>query len=76
MRRFRISILLVAFLWSSTTHAALELVNGISAVVNDSAVTFMEVQTFSKRALVISPPDSQNHLVREGRARGWPILNA
>lgn len=51
MRRFRISILLVAFLWSSTTHAALELVNGISAVVNDSAVTFMEVQTFSKRAL-------------------------
>lgn len=51
MRRFRISILLAAFLWSSTTHAALELVNGISAVVNDSAITFMEVQTFSKRAL-------------------------
>ncbi len=51
MRRFRISILLVAILWSSTTHAALELVNGISAVVNDSAITFMEVQTFSKRAL-------------------------
>jgi len=36
----------------------------------------LDMLAFSKRALVISPPDSQNHLVREGRARGWPILNA
>lgn len=36
----------------------------------------LDMLAFSKRALVISPPDSENQLVREGRARGWPILSA
>lgn len=52
MRRFQAAILFLALLWcGGRSLAAVELLNGISAVVNDTAVTFMEVQTFSKKAL-------------------------
>jgi|APLak6261675434_1056106.scaffolds.fasta_scaffold05078_2 phosphoserine phosphatase len=36
----------------------------------------LDMLAFSRRALVISPPDSSNQLVREARARGWAILSA
>ena len=36
----------------------------------------LDMLAFAKHALVISPPDSHNHLVLEARARGWPILSA
>jgi len=51
MSRYRFPLVLAAMLWTGTSYAAMELLNGISAVVNDSVVTFMEVQLFSKRAL-------------------------
>lgn len=35
----------------------------------------LDMLAFAARALVISPPDSENQLVREARARGWPILS-
>jgi phosphoserine phosphatase len=36
----------------------------------------LDMLAFADRALVISPPDSENQLVREARARRWPILRA
>lgn len=36
----------------------------------------LDMLAFAKRALVVSPFDSSNLLVREGRSRGWPILRA
>jgi len=36
----------------------------------------LDMLAFAKHALVISPPDSHNQLVRDARARGWPILSA
>ena len=51
MSRYRLPLLLAAILWVAPSRAAMDLVNGISAVVNDSVVTFMEVQMFSRRAL-------------------------
>lgn len=36
----------------------------------------LDMLAFAKHALVISPPDSHNHLVVEARSRGWPILSA
>jgi phosphoserine phosphatase len=35
----------------------------------------LEMLGFAKHALVISPPDSQNGLVHEGKRRGWPVLH-
>lgn len=36
----------------------------------------IDMLAFAKHALVISPPDSHNQLVRDARSRGWPILSA
>ena len=36
----------------------------------------LDMLAFARHALVISPPDSNNHLVAEARSRGWPILSA
>lgn len=36
----------------------------------------LDMLALAEEALVITPPDAQNHLVRQGRARGWPILTA
>lgn len=36
----------------------------------------LDMLAFAQHALVISPPDSRNHLVAEAQARGWPILSA
>lgn len=36
----------------------------------------VDMLAFSARALVISPPDAENALVRHARAHGWPILTA
>jgi len=51
MSRYRFPLVLAGLLWTGTSFAAMELLTGISAVVNDSVVTFMEVQLFSRRAL-------------------------
>lgn len=34
----------------------------------------LDMLALAKHGVVISPPDSQNGLVREGRSRGWPVL--
>lgn len=36
----------------------------------------VDMLAFARHALVISPPDSHNQLVRDARSRGWPILSA
>lgn len=51
MSRYRFPLVLAGLLWAGNSFAAMELLTGISAVVNDSVVTFMEVQLFSRRAL-------------------------
>jgi phosphoserine phosphatase len=34
----------------------------------------LDMLAFADLALAVTPPDAENHLVRQARARGWPIL--
>jgi len=46
MSRFLASILLLSLLWAGPARAALDLLNGIAAQVNDAVITFEDVQGY------------------------------
>ncbi len=55
----------VAWLKQRGVHPALAVGNG---------ELDLDMLCLAEHALVVTPPDAQNGLVREARARGWPIL--
>jgi phosphoserine phosphatase len=57
----------VAWLKQKGVHPALAVGNGDLD---------LDMLALAEEALVVTPPDAVNQLVREGRARGWPILTA
>ncbi len=54
------SILLASLVWVAPAQAALDLLNGIAAQVNDAVITFEDVQGFARRAMETAARRARN----------------